>query len=149
MFFYVIKYLKLYNKLINYKNSVNKEVCMDKKRKKVLLKTFYKSVTINSLIVLVCILVSIASGVLISSKVKNSNSMRKVSSMQNENAVSKEEINRLDKNIVVFGVDKGGTRTDTIIVVNVNSLSKKYQLYLFQEIQKLYELKRKKKKQEN
>lgn len=122
---------------------------MDKKRKKVLLKTFYKSVTINSLIVLVCILVSIASGVLISSKVKNSNSMRKVSSMQNENAVSKEEINRLDKNIVVFGVDKGGTRTDTIIVVNVNSLSKKYQLYLFQEIQKLYELKRKKKKQEN
>lgn len=122
---------------------------MDKKRKKVLLKTFYKSVTITSLIVLVCIVVSIASGVLISSKVKNSNSMRKVSSMQNENAVSKEEINRLDKNIVVFGVDKGGTRTDTIIVVNVNSLSKKYQLYLFQEIQKLYGLKRKKKKQEN
>ena len=125
MFFYVIKYLKLYNKVTNYKNSANKEVCMDKKRKKVLLKTFYKSVTITSLIVLVCIVVSIASGVLISSKLKNSNSMKKVSSMQNENAVSKEEINRLDKNIVVFGVDKGGTRTDTIIAVNVNSLSKK------------------------
>lgn len=114
---------------MNKKNNKNNKK-KKKKKKSTFLKVFFRSAMITGIAITTMLIMGI---LLFSSTDKRLEAKKDQldvndSSIKQEGTNSKKEENGINKTIAVFGVDKGESRTDTIMVININANSEKISL---------------------